>query len=146
MESEALLELPFAVIAGPHSELEDRTGTRRTVRIPDLAGLPFVDWLRDDPYGGANSARFAEHDVAIREVARVESFLQLYDFLRAFRACAIAPDLRRLKAFPPDIRAWSLKEERPQTVAIVAMWPDGGLSTAAGALLAALRHRIRTRR
>jgi hypothetical protein len=79
-------------------------------------------------------------------VARVESFLQLYDFLRAFRACAIAPDLRRLQPFPSDIRAWSLREERPQTVSIVAMWPGGGLSTAAGALLAALRHRIRARR
>ena len=39
-------------------------------------------------------------------MARVESFLHLYDLLRAYRACAIAPDLRPLQPFPADVLAW----------------------------------------
>ena len=49
----------------------DATPPARALHVKDLEGQPFVDWLRDDPYGGANSARFAAHGVTVREVARV---------------------------------------------------------------------------
>ena len=73
-----------------------------------------MDWLREDPYGGANSARFAAHDVTVREVSRVQSFLHLYELLRAYRACAIAPDLRLLQLLPRrTCSVWPLREEQP---------------------------------
>ena len=138
-----LASLPFVVLAAKGFPLDP---ARPWLRVKDLADLPFVDWLRDDPYGGANSARFAEAGIRVAEAARVESFLQLYPALRAFRACAIAPDLRALAPFPPDLRAWPLKERRPQAVEVVALWPSGGLSSAAGTCLEAVAKALQKRR
>jgi DNA-binding transcriptional LysR family regulator len=138
-----LASLPFVVLAARGCPLDL---TKVSLRVRDLAGLPFVDWLRDDPYGGANSARFAEAGIQVEEAARVESFLQLYPALRAFRACAIAPDLRALAPFPSDLRAWPLKEKRPQAVDVVALWPAGGLSGAAEACLEGLAKALLKRR
>lgn len=138
----SLRELPFAVLAGPGCVLESKLGRRRSVPLRELEGLPFVDWLRDDPYGGANSARFAEHDITVKEVARVESFLQLYVFLRVHRACAIGPDLRGLGQVPEDIRSWRLEETQPQSVELVALWPARGLTPGAEALLEGLKGRM----
>ncbi len=146
VESLALHTMPFAVLAAPGCELVERVGRKRTVDISDLAGLAFVDWLREDPYGEANAARFAAEGISVREVARVESFLQLYDFLRAFEACTIAPDLTGLGDLPPDLHAWRLNEEAPQSVALVALWPSRGLSTGAEALLTGLSARLAARR
>lgn len=143
VEFRALARLPFVVLAAPGCELP---AGAPSLRVEDLAGLPFVDWLRDDPYGGANSARFAEARVEVREAARVESFLQLYPALRAFRACAIAPDLRGLGPFPPDLRIWPLKERKAQVVEAVALWPAGGASAAAETCLRALAGHLRKRR
>ncbi len=143
VEAESLLRLPFVVLAGPGSELALHHATRRALHVRDLEGQPFVDWLRDDPYGGANSARFATHGVTVREVARVESFLHLFDLLRAYRACAIAPDLRPLRPFPEDLTVWPLREEDPQFVEVVAMRPAGGPgSEAARLVLDGLRQRL----
>jgi DNA-binding transcriptional LysR family regulator len=139
---ESLLRLPFVVLAGPESELAQRARGRRALQVKDLEAQPFVDWLRDDPYGGANSARFAAHGVGVREVARVESFLHLFELLRAYGACAIAPDLRPLQAFPPDIALWPLREEQPQYVEVVALVPTGGLRAEARHMLGALRQRL----
>ncbi|HEX8435053.1 LysR family transcriptional regulator [Archangium sp.] len=143
VEAESLLRLPFVVLAGPGSELALHPTARRALHVRDLEGQPFVDWLRDDPYGGANSARFATHGVTVREVARVESFLHLFDLLRAYRACAIAPDLRPLRSFPEDLTVWPLREEDPQFVEVVAMRPAGGPgSEAARLVLDGLRQRL----
>ncbi|HSP80912.1 MAG TPA: LysR family transcriptional regulator, partial [Myxococcaceae bacterium] len=103
---------------------------------------PVVDWLREDPYGGANSARFAAHAVTVREVARVESILHLFELLRAFRACAITPDLRPMSPFPADLSVWPLREEPPQLVEVVALWPTGGPGPEASLLLQGLRQRF----
>jgi DNA-binding transcriptional LysR family regulator len=147
VETESLLHLPFVILAGPESELALHRSTRRSLHVRDLEGQAFVDWLRDDPYGGANSARFAAHDVTVREVSRVESFLHLFDLLRAFRACAIAPDLRPLRPFPEDLAVWPLREEDPQLVEVVALRPSGGPgSEAARLVLDGLRHRLSPKR
>jgi DNA-binding transcriptional LysR family regulator len=145
-DTESLLRLPFAVLAGPQSELALQSGSKRSLHVRDLDGQPFVDWLREDPYGGANSARFAAHSVTVREVARVESFLHLFELLRAFRASAIAPDLRSVRAFPEDIAVWPLREEEPQSVEIIALWPSGGPSPEARLILQGLRQRLEPKR
>jgi DNA-binding transcriptional LysR family regulator len=143
LEAESLLRLPFVVLAGPQSDLGQHAGARRSLHVRDLEGQAFVDWLRDDPYGGANSARFAAHGVSVREVARGESFLHLFDLLRAFRACAIAPDLRPLRSFPEDLSVWPLREEDPQFIEVVALLPSGGpRSEAARLVLDGLRQRL----
>ncbi|MBJ6760084.1 LysR family transcriptional regulator [Myxococcaceae bacterium JPH2] len=146
VESESLLRMTFVVIAGPECGLATTAASRRALHPRDLRGQPFVDWLRDDPYGGANSVRFASQGVTVEEVARVESFLHLYELLRAYRACAIAPDMRLLQPFPPDLRVWPLREEEPQAVEVVALWPVGGLGPGARAVLDGLRHRLGKRR
>lgn len=143
VEHRVLARLPFVVLAAPACSLD---GEAPALRVKDLAGRPFVDWLRDDPYGGANSARFAAAGIQVQEVARVESFLQLYPTLRAYGACAIAPDLRRLGAFPQDLRAWPLKERKAQAVEVVALWPAGGPSAPAGICLKALEAHLSKRR
>lgn len=143
VEYRVLARLPFVVLAAPGC------GWPRTapfLRVKDLADRPFVDWLRDDPYGGANSARFLAAGIQVRESARVESFLQLYPALRAFGACAIAPDLRALGPFPTDILAWPLKERKAQVVEVVALWPSGGASPAAETCLKALETHLGKRR
>lgn len=139
VESESLLRMPFVVLAGPDNALAREAASRKSLRVRDLEGQRFVDWLRDDPYGGANSARFAAHGVTVDEVGRAESFLLLYELLRAFRACAITPDLRPMHPFPPDLRAWPLLEEEPQAVEVVALWPSGALSPGARLVLDGLR-------
>ncbi|MCY1021379.1 LysR family transcriptional regulator [Pyxidicoccus sp. MSG2] len=146
VESESLLRMPFVVLAGPESPLIHEAASRRALHVKELEGQPFVDWLRDDPYGGANSARFTTHGVKVVEVARAESFLLIYELLRAFKACAIAPDLRLMHPFPPDIRAWPLREEEPQAVEVVALWPAGSLSPGARTLLDGVRHVHQPRR
>ncbi|WP_171818829.1 LysR family transcriptional regulator [Pyxidicoccus fallax] len=139
VEAESLLRMAFVVIAGPDNPLVEQAANRRSLHVKELEGQPFVDWLRDDPYGGANSARFATHGVTVMEVARAESFLLMYELLRAFKACAIAPDLRLMHPFPHDIRAWPLREEEPQAVEVVALWPTGSLSPGARSLLDGIR-------
>jgi DNA-binding transcriptional LysR family regulator len=147
VEAESLLGLPFVVLAGPDSALASRPNAPSALHVKDLDGQPFVDWLRDDPYGGANSARFATHGVTVREVARVESFLHLFDLLRAFRqACAITPDLRPLRSFPPELHVWPLREEEPQLVEVVALWPSGALGEATRHVLQGLRKRLGQKR
>jgi len=143
VEYKVLARLPFLVLAVPACDLPRDAPF---LRVKDLAECPFVDWLRDDPYGGANSARFEEAGIAVQEQARVESFLQLFPALRAFGACAIAPDLRALGPFPPDIQAWPLKERKAQAVEVVALWPTGGASAAAETCLKALSGHLRKRR
>lgn len=125
VDSAVLARLGFVVLAAPGSPLAARAGHRSSLRVQDLADAPFVDWLRDDPYGGANATRFAEAGIAVREAARVESFLQLYSALRAYAAVAIAPDLRRLAPFPADLAVWKLVELEPQAVEVVALHPQG---------------------
>jgi DNA-binding transcriptional LysR family regulator len=142
VETAVLLQLPFVVLAGPQNGLARLPASRRSVHVEDLEDQAFVDWLRNDPYGGANSARFAAHGVTVQEAARAESFLQLYELLRAYRACAIAPDLRPMQPFPPDLRVWRLQEETPQVVEIVALWPSGAPGTEAQGVLAGLRRRL----
>lgn len=147
VEAEPLLHLPFVVLAGPGSGLASRHATRRTLQVRDLEGQPFVDWQREDPYGSANSARFAAHDVTVHEVSRVQSFLHLFDLLRAYRACAIAPDLRLLRTFPEDLFVWPLREEQPQFVEVVTLRPSGGSgSEAAQLVLGGLRQRLASKR
>ncbi|KFA94812.1 LysR family transcriptional regulator [Archangium violaceum] len=147
VEAEPLLNLPFVVLAGPGSELSSRHGARRTLHVRDLEGQPFVDWQREDPYGSANSARFAAHEVTVREVSRVQSFLHLFDLLRAYHACAIAPDLRLLRSFPEDLSVWPLREEQPQFVEVVTLRPSGGPgSEAARIVLGGLRQRLASKR
>ncbi|GLH71988.1 hypothetical protein GETHLI_04900 [Geothrix limicola] len=143
VEYRVLARLPFVVLAAPACGLP---AAASFLRVKDLADRPFVDWLRDDPYGGANSARFLEAGIEVHEVARVESFLQLYPALEAFGACAIAPDLRVLGPFPEHLQAWPLKERKAQAVEVVALWPAGGASAAAEACLKALAGHLRKRR
>jgi DNA-binding transcriptional LysR family regulator len=143
VEFESLISLPFVVLAGPDSPLASRAGNPKTLQVKELEGQDFVDWLRDDPYGGANTARFATHGVTVREVARVESFLHLFDLLRAFRqACAIAPDLRPLRPFPPELHVWSLQEEQSQPIEVVALWPSGAHRAETHHVLQGLRRRL----
>lgn len=143
VEAESLLHLPFVVLAGPGNELAARHATRRSLHVRDLEGQPFVDWQREDPYGSANAARFTAHDVTVREVSRVQSFLHLFDLLRAYRACAIAPDLRLLRSFPEDLCVWALREDAPQSVEVVALRPTGGpASEAARLVIGGLRQRL----
>lgn len=137
--TEVLASLPFVVLGAPGCGLPAR---RRQLAVKDLKGRPFVDWLRDDPYGGANSARFAEAGIAVREMARVESFLQLYPALRAFKACAIAPDLRPLAPFPEDLQVLALQETVPQRVDLVALWPAHRPPVEAWRCLQGLRNRL----
>lgn len=146
VDTESLLRMPFVVMAGPECELTLRSAGKRALQVRDLEAQAFVDWLRDDPYGGANTARFASHGVTVREVARVESFLHLFELLRAFRACAIAPDLRPLRPFPDDLTVWPLREEDPQSIDVVALWPSEGASPEASAIVEGLRQRLRPKR
>ncbi|MDY7227344.1 LysR family transcriptional regulator [Hyalangium rubrum] len=147
VEAESLQALPFVVLAGPESTLRSRVGASRALHVKDLVEQPFVDWLRNDPYGGANTARFTAHQVRVREVARVESFLHLFDLLHAFpQACAITPDLRPLRPFPPEFHVWPLREEQPQFVEVVALWPMGAMSTEARLVLQGLRRRLGQKR
>ena len=142
VENRTLLKLPFVVLAAPDAPLPKKA----RLQVRDLAGAPFVDWLRDDPYGGANSARFAAAGIPSREVARVESFLHLFAVLRAYKACAIAPDLRRLGGFPKDLRVTPLVEPEPQLVEIVALFPAEGASREAGLALRRLARQMAARR
>jgi DNA-binding transcriptional LysR family regulator len=144
VKAESLLRLPFVVLAAPGCTL----GEAKTafLRVRDLQDQPFVDWLRDDPYGGANRARFEAAEVTVREVARAESFLHLFDLLAAYGACAIAPDLRRLSPFPPTLRVWPLKEAKPQAVEVVALGPGGTWLPEAERILAPLRRRLKSKR
>lgn len=142
VENRTLLRLPFVVLAAPDAPLPDKA----RLRVRDLAGAPFVDWLRDDPYGGANSARFAAAGIQVAEAARAESFLHLFALLRAYKACAIAPDLRRLGAFPKDLRVSALVEPEPQAVEVVALYPAEGASREAEQALARLAKHLRARR
>ncbi len=139
VESQVLAKLPFVVLTAAGSPTARKHETRQYLKVADLAGLPFVDWLRDDPYGGANNQRFAEAGITVKEVARVESFLQLYPALRAYGACAITPDLRPLAPFPADMRAWRLQEPTPQIVEVVALEPAGGARAEALACLGFLK-------
>jgi hypothetical protein len=83
----------------------------------------------------------------VREVARVESFLHLFDVLRAFRqACAIAPDLRPLHPFPPELHVWPLQEEQAQIIEVVALWPSGVQSSESRHVLQGLRRRLGQKR
>ena len=141
VENRTLLRLPFVVLAAPDAPLP-----KAKLHVRDLKGMPFVDWLRDDPYGGANSARFAAAGIQVREVARVESFLHLFDVLRAYKACAIAPDLRRLGPFPKDLRVAALVEPEPQAVEVVALYPAEGASPEATEALKRLSRRLKVRR
>ncbi len=143
IEHRTLARLPFVVLASAACPLAREAPF---LRVKELAEQPFVDWLRDDPYGGANSARFLEAGIDVREVARVESFLQLYPALRAFGACTIAPDLRALGPFPSDLQVWPLKERKAQTVDVVALWPSGGASAAAETCLGVLKGHLDKRR
>lgn len=142
VENRTLLRLPFVVLAAPDAPLPKKA----KLQVRDLKGSPFVDWLRDDPYGGANSARFAAAGIQIREVARVESFLHLFDVLRAYKACAITPDLRRLGPFPKDLRVAPLVEPEPQAVEVVALYPAEGASPEATEALKRLSRRLKVRR
>ncbi|ATB30201.1 LysR family transcriptional regulator [Melittangium boletus] len=147
VEAESLLHLPFVVLSGPDNPLASRHRGRRSLHVRDLSDQLFVDWQRDDPYGAANSARFTAHAVSVREVARVQSFLLLFDMLRAYQACAIAPDLRLLRSFPEDLCVWLLREETPQAVEVVALQSSGGVSSeAAQKVLAGLRQRLASKR
>jgi len=147
VEAESLLHLPFVVLSGPDSPIAARHRGRRSLHVSDLSDQLFVDWQRDDPYGAANSARFSAHAVSVREVARVQSFLLLFDMLRAYQACAIAPDLRLLRSFPEDLCVWLLREEAPQVVEVVALQSSGGAnSEAAQNVLAGLRQRLASKR
>jgi DNA-binding transcriptional LysR family regulator len=136
----SLARLAFVVLAAPGSPLMRRPGPSLSVK--DLDRQRFVDWLRTDPYGGANAARFATAGIEVEEVARVEGMLQLYPCLRAYRACAIAPDLRALAPPPADFQVWRLRERRPQAVEVVALWPASGLRPEAALLLEALKGSI----
>lgn len=143
VEHRVLARLPFVVLADTACGLPSEAPF---LRVKDLADRPFVDWLRDDPYGGANSARFLEAKIEVQEAARVESFLQLFPALRAYGGCAIAPDLRALGPFPGDMKVWPLKERKAQAVEVVALWPAGGASAAAESCLKALAGHLRKRR
>ncbi|MET0403920.1 MAG: LysR family transcriptional regulator [Cystobacter sp.] len=145
--ADSLLSLPFVVLSGPGNDLVSGHAARRALHVQDLDGQPFIDWQRDDPYGTANSARFSAHSVSVREVARVQSFLLLFDLLRAYSACAIAPDLRLLRAFPEDLSVWLLREEDAPSVEVVALRSaDGANSDPALLVLEGLRQRLAPKR
>ncbi|HEY0097153.1 MAG TPA: LysR family transcriptional regulator, partial [Archangium sp.] len=77
----------------------------------------------------------------------VQSFLLLFDLLRAYHACAIAPDLRLLRSFPEDLCVWLLREEEPQAVEVVALRSSGGSSSETAQLvLDGLRQRLASKR
>ncbi len=133
MGSRTLVRLGFVVLAAKTAGLGRKA--RKTLQVKDLAGQRFVDWLRSDPYGGANTARFEAAGIVVNEVARVESMRQLYPCLQAYRACAIAPDLRPFEAFPSDLDVWPLREPVRQEVCVVALWPASGLRREAASLL-----------
>jgi len=139
----SLKRLPFVVLAASQCALAQ--STRRSLRVRDLANQFFVDWLRDDPYGGANRARFESAGIQIREVARAESFLHLFEVIRAYKACAIAPDLRPLAPFPPDLKVWKLQEKESQAVEVVALWPSSSCSAEAKACLDLMKRRLKSR-
>ena len=70
-----------------------------------------------------------------------------FDLLRAYRACAIAPDLRLLRSFPEDLSVWPLREEQPQFVEVVTLRPSGGPgSEAAQLVLGGLSQRLASKR
>ncbi|MBS1766413.1 MAG: LysR family transcriptional regulator [Acidobacteria bacterium] len=142
VEYRTLMRLPFVVLAAPDAPLAKKA----KLQVKDLAHAPFVDWMRDDPYGGANSARFAAAGIQVKEAARVESFLHLFAVLRAYKGCAIAPDLRKLGAFPADLRVATLIEPEPQAVEIVALFPADGASPEADLALDRLARRLKSRR
>jgi DNA-binding transcriptional LysR family regulator len=142
VENRTLMRLPFVVLTAPDAPLPKKA----KLQVKDLAGVPFVDWLRDDPYGGANSARFAAAGIQLKEAARVESFLHLFAVLRAYKGCAIAPDLRRLGAFPADLRVAALVEPEPQAVEVVALYPAEGASPGADLALKRLVRHMKARR
>ena len=146
VRTQSLLSLPFVVLAPAKSAFAKAKAGVPGLKVADLRDQPFVDWLRDDPYGGANRARFENAGVAVREMGRAESFLHLYDLLRAYGAAAIAPDLRRMAPLPEDLRVWPLRESRAQAVEVVALGPEGGWSPEAETLLAPLRKRLKTSR
>jgi DNA-binding transcriptional LysR family regulator len=131
VDARAILDLPFVVLAPSNGAFAAKYGKRRRLEVAHLAGARFVDWLRDDPYGGANAQRFAHASIEVQEVARVESFLHLFPALVAYEAVGIAPDLSRLAPFPSELRAWPLAEDAPQAVSVVAMTPSGGASVEA---------------
>jgi DNA-binding transcriptional LysR family regulator len=131
--SKSLVHLGFVVLAAKGTRLGRPNA--RGLEVKELAGQRFVDWLRSDPYGGANAVRFEEAGIGVSEVARVESMRQLYPCLRAYRACAIAPDMRPFEPFPADLEVWRLRERVRQQVEVVALWPASGLRREAGALL-----------
>lgn len=140
VQAQSLATLPFVVLASRACPLPEG---RTTLQVSDLAGLPFVDWLRDDPYGGANRVRFEQEGLVVREVARAESFLHLFELLRAYQACAITPDLGRLSPFPADLRALPLRERKAQAVDVVALTPSGAPSPEVARILGVLRKRLR---
>lgn len=142
VEAQTLLHLSSVVFAGPRCEVVHRGRGRSVLRVADLQGLPFVDWLREDPYGGANRARFEANGIGVSEVARVDSFLPLFELLRLHSACAVGPDLSMLRPFPRDIRTWKLVEDPPQEVEVVAIWPTGTLRTEARTFLQSLKDRF----
>jgi DNA-binding transcriptional LysR family regulator len=135
--AESLAKVGFVVLAADSSALARRP--RASLAIKDLQGHRFVDWLSSDPYGGANAARFQSADTQVREVARVESMLQLYPCLRAYKACGIAPDMRVFAPFPAGLVVSRLRERPRQTVEIVALWPASGLLPEAAMLVRLLR-------
>jgi DNA-binding transcriptional LysR family regulator len=144
VQARSLLSLPFVVLAAPGNPLMRSKVT--VLRVADLDGQTFVDWLRDDPYGGANRARFETAGISVKEAGRAESFLHLFELLRAYRACAIAPDLGRLSPFPEDLRTWPLKESKALPVEVVALLPSGTPSPETVRVLDSLRKRIRSKR
>lgn len=143
VDSQVLAKLPFVVLASADSDLAtSKAKAKARLAVKDLKDQRFLDWLRDDPYGGANIQRFNDAGISVREMARVESFLQLYPALRAYGACAIAPDLRPLAPFPADLRVWRLSEPVPQFVEVVALEPSGSARAEAGACLRILKSRL----
>ncbi|RKG99088.1 LysR family transcriptional regulator, partial [Corallococcus carmarthensis] len=48
--------------------------------------------------------------------------------------------------FPPDLHVWPLREQEPQVVEVVALWPSGGLSPAVRSILDGVRRRLNKRR
>jgi DNA-binding transcriptional LysR family regulator len=131
--SRNLVRTGFIVIAAPTMRLG--APKARALAVKDLGGQPFVDWLHREPDDEANASRFEAAGITVREVARVESMRQLYPCLRAYRACAIAPDLRMFRSFPGDLKIWRLRERQARYVQVVALWPASGLRPEAETLL-----------
>jgi DNA-binding transcriptional LysR family regulator len=131
--SRNLVRTGFIVIAAPSMRLGPPKA--RTLAVKDLQEQPFVDWLHTESDEDANPSRFEAAGVSVHEVARVESMRQLYPCLRAYRACAIAPDLRMFRSFPGDLKIWRLREREARYVEVVALWPATGMRPEAAALL-----------